>query len=69
MAKIRTINQTFDAIKHADPETAISRHAIRQAVLSGDIPSRRAGQKFLIDLDQVLRYFGGEDIDAAQEAN
>ena len=68
MARIRTINQGYDEIRQNDPNTAISKHAIRQAVLSGEIPSRRAGQKFLIDLDQVIQYFSGEDPLAGRES-
>ena len=69
MAKIRTISNAIAEIKAADPDTAITKHGLRQAVLSGDIPSRRAGTRFLVDLDQVLAYFSGQDIDFSGEAD
>lgn len=62
--KIRTIQSAYEAIKAADPETAITLCAIRRAITEGDIPARRIGNgkgwKYMVDLDQVVRYFGGE---------
>ncbi len=55
--KIRTIRQTVQELKRVDPKTAVSENFLRQAVLRGDIPSRRAGNRFLIDLEDVEKYF------------
>ena len=61
--RVRTIDGCHEAIKKEDPDSAITKSAIRRAVVEGSIPSRRVGngkqQKYLIDLDQVLEYFGG----------
>ena len=62
MARLRTINKAYAAIKAADPDTDLSRHALRVAVIEGHIPSRLVGSRRLIDLDIVLRYFSGDDI-------
>ena len=51
MAKYRTIQQAFECIKALDAETAITYHALRQLVVSGQMPSMRVGKKYLIDLD------------------
>mgnify|MGYP003294193623 CR=1 FL=1 len=65
MIKFRTINQAFAEIKAADPGTAVTKHAIRRAVLAGDIPSRKTGSRFLVSLDKVIEYFsGGGEADA-----
>ena len=51
MAKFRTINQAYVCIKALDADTAITLHALRQLVVSGQMPSMRVGKKYLIDLD------------------
>ena len=51
MAKYRTIQQAFESIKAFDAGTAITYHALRQMVVSGQMPSMRIGKKYLIDLD------------------
>ena len=51
MAKYRTIQQAYVCIKALDAETAITYHALRQMVVSGQMPSMRIGKKYLIDLD------------------
>ena len=55
--KLRTMETAYQAIKEMDPETAITRWAIRQAVTGGYIPSRRVGSKYLFNLDTLLDYF------------
>ena len=59
--KIRTIRQAFEEIKADDPKTAITEYRIRQMVIDGEIPSRKCGTKYLIDLDRLQRYLGGEE--------
>lgn len=53
MAKYRTIQQAFESIKRLDADTAITHHALRQLVVSGQMPSMRVGKKYLIDLDAL----------------
>lgn len=55
----RTINSAYDEIRAEDSNTAISRNAIRQAVIRGDIPSVKVGRTFLITKEDVLDYFTG----------
>ncbi|MBQ3323095.1 MAG: DNA-binding protein [Firmicutes bacterium] len=55
--KMRTMETAYQAIKEMDPDTAITRWAIRQAVSGGYIPSRRVGNKYLFNLDTLLDYF------------
>ena len=42
MAKFRTIQQAFESIKLFDADTAITYHALRQLVVSGQMPSMRS---------------------------
>ena len=64
--KIRTIDGCFDEIIAEDPNTGITRRAIRRAVSEGDIPSRRIGSgkgwKYLVDKNEVIRYFSGTEV-------
>ena len=65
MKRIRTIQAAYEEIKRADPGTSLSPSAVRRAVTSGEIPSRRVGSnggyKYMVDLDKVIEYFcGGE---------
>lgn len=57
--EIRTIDQAWQTLKENDPETAISKVALRRLVISGEIPSRKVGVKYLIDLQDVRNYFSG----------
>lgn len=55
--RIRTIQKAYEEIKAADPETAVTAYRIRQLVINGEVPSRKSGNKFLIDLDKLQAYF------------
>lgn len=59
MAKIRTIEKAFDEIKRLDPETCITKHFIKNLIINGDIPYRKTGNRFLIDVDDVMIYMKG----------
>ena len=65
MAKYRTIQQAYECIKAQDADTAITYHALRQLVVSGQIPSMRIGKKYVIDLD-VLSVFMGAQVKQSQ---
>ena len=58
MNRIRTIQGAAYELRKRDPGCAISTHNIRQLVLHKEIPSRKAGAKYLVALDDVERYFG-----------
>lgn len=56
--RMRTIPQAYAELKAADPDTCFTEYALRQLVLSGQIPTVRAGRKFLINLDLLFEYLG-----------
>lgn len=60
MAKHRTIQQAYECIKSLDADTAITYHALRQLVVSGQIPSMRIGKKYVIDLDALSVFTGAK---------
>lgn len=58
--KVRTIRQAVKEIHARDSDSAITEYRLRQLVLAGEIPSRKAGNRFLILLEDVAKYFGVE---------
>ena len=56
IARMRTIDEAFAYLKEKDPETALTRYYLRQLVLSGAVPSAKAGRKYLVNLDRLEEY-------------
>lgn len=57
MKHIRTINQAYEIIKQQDPNTALSRNALRQLVDSGEIKSKKSGNRAYVTLEDIDKYF------------
>ncbi|HOO12841.1 MAG TPA: helix-turn-helix domain-containing protein [Bacillota bacterium] len=55
-AQMRTIAGAFEQIKQDDPNTAITRNAIRQLVLQGKIKHVKVGTKRLINYADLIDY-------------
>jgi excisionase family DNA binding protein len=53
------ITTIADAPKYFDGE-GVTKYAIRQAVLAGEIPHKRVGTKYLINIDHVKLWLGLE---------
>ena len=49
--QLRTIDKAYDEIKARDPNTALSRHFVRQLIRDDKVPSIKAGSKRLVDVD------------------
>ena len=60
MPRIRTIEKAYDEIKRIDPETCITKHFIKNLIIEGVIPHRKTGNRYLIDLDNLIIYVKGE---------
>lgn len=56
----RTINEAYDLIKAKDPETALTKTALRRLIVTGAIPSVKIGIKYLVDVENVWRFLRGE---------
>ncbi len=55
----RTIKGALEEIKARDPKTAITEYAIRRMVKQNEIPYSRSGKKYLINVENVIEYFNG----------
>jgi len=53
---MRTLREAIDHIKAVDPDTALTYHALRELVLSGNIPHLSIGKKRLVNLDEIERH-------------
>ena len=56
LARMRTISEAITAIREADPQTALPPTALRRMVKIGEIPSVKAGCKYLVNLDTLFAY-------------
>ena len=61
LPRMRTAKGAIEEIRQMDPKTEITESAIRRAMKRGDLRTVQNGRKHLISLDEVLKYFGGED--------
>lgn len=61
--RMRTLTAAFAWLKENDPETALTKTALRKLVVTGAIPSVRIGEgskpKYLISLDALNNYLHG----------
>lgn len=62
MPRMRTITEAATELRKADPDTAITPHAIRKMLLNNEIPFIKAGNKRLINMDILESYLSGEGV-------
>ncbi len=51
--RIRTVNTAFEEIKAKDPNSAITKAAIRRLLSNGIIPSINIGNKVIFNMDDL----------------
>lgn len=54
--KLRTINQTIAYLREQDPDSCLTKTALRRKIVNGEIPFVPAGRKYLLDLDTLPQY-------------
>ena len=59
---MRTIDEAAAFLRQADPNTAVTKTALRRLVTSGQIPSVRVGTKYLVDLGVLDEFFSGQAV-------
>lgn len=57
VARIRTVRQVAAYMREMDPQTQLGEHAIRQLIRDGEINVIKVGNKFLLNLDQIVERF------------
>ena len=53
MARWRTLDAGYELLKKEDPDTCITRWALRAMMIEGVIPTLMIGKKRLFDVDDV----------------
>lgn len=56
MPQMRTIEKAAAYILAQDPETALTKTALRRLVVTGTIPSVRVGAKYLLAIESLESY-------------
>jgi hypothetical protein len=67
MARLRTINEAYVHLKQQDPDTGITLHFLRCLAVRGDIPTVKAGRKYLLDIDALSDYLTGRVVPPTRE--
>lgn len=62
LPRMRTIEQAAAWIAGIDPETAFTKTALRRMVVTGQLPSVRVGQKYLVNLDTIENFLSCEEV-------
>lgn len=62
--RIRSIRETAKMFKEMDPETQLTEYTIRIMVSNGVIPAFKTGNKYLINVDLLLKMCYGENTEA-----
>ncbi len=56
LPRMRTIDEAYAEIKSLDNHTAITKNFIRTLIVSGKVPSIKAGRKYLVNIETLLSY-------------
>ena len=54
LPRMRTLDSCFALIQEADPDTSLTKHALRALVVSGRVPAVKVGVKRYINADALL---------------
>ena len=57
---MRTIDAAWKHVKETDPDTSLTKSALRRLVISGTIPHTRIGTKYLVCLETLDAYLTGQ---------
>lgn len=60
MPQMRTIDQAAILMRERDPDTALTKTALRRLIITHQLPHVRIGQKYLISLEVLESFLLGE---------
>ena len=63
--RMRTIEQAAAHVRELDPETALTKTALRRLIITGELPSIRVGQKYLVSLEVLETYLQSGSVTAS----
>ncbi len=56
LPRMRTVKEAIAELKKNDPHTAMTEHALRVLIKTGEIPIVQCGRRFLLNLDTLMEY-------------
>ena len=60
MVRMRLVTEAYAYLLNQDPECALRESAFKRLVKQGVIPSIKVGNKTLVNLDVIDKFFAGE---------
>ena len=54
--RMRTINEAMELLYRQDPNTAFTKHALRQLIVTDKLPHVMIGRKYLVNFDAPEDY-------------
>jgi len=60
LPRLRTLDAAYALLKEIDPETSLTRHALRRLAVAGVIPVVQLGAKRLIDVDALCELIASD---------
>lgn len=67
VSRMRTIAATVKYFKDNDPDTVVGEYLLRKMIKTGELPVVMAGNKALLNLDNLIAYFNGTSIPKEQQ--
>lgn len=62
MPRMRTLDQAHAWLMERDPETALTKTALRRLVTTGQLPAVRVGGKYLVNLEVLESFLNGSNV-------
>ena len=69
MVHMRLLDEVVPELKKLDPNTPVTRNAVRQWELSGKIPTIRAGRKRLYNMEALFDFLSHDKIQGNPQAD
>lgn len=63
LPKMRTPHNAIKELQQADPKTELTERALRRLILTGEIPSVRIGNKYLVNMETLFDYLKGSPVE------
>lgn len=67
ISRMRTVGQTVKYFKENDPDTVVGEYLLRKMIKTGELPVVMAGNKALINLDNLIEYFNSKCVPKEQD--
>lgn len=56
---VRTIEKAVEELRKQDPDTPVTAYMLRRWIKSGDLPTVKSGNKYLVNMEILTQYLKG----------